>query len=443
VPGTPRLRWSVVEESLDEAAFLWAKRERALDSCSQDLDTLWRWTEERLLGALDGILCGGDAVLEPMLAPALEEGASSRASVAVFLLASMGSDAAIPTLAQALQQASDPILASFRHGLELGLSDVALKRILRVIGKPRIALQALLTNARAFRGEEAISDLKDLLLSEDSATQAAAMRAARNAPRAIATSCTEYALGLPQPEARIEAIETGLMLGMPSAWAVCLEMLGLRNVHFTRLSIAAASLGGEREHKLIESALDNKALRRDALFALGFAGTPAAAEVCLDGMANRTFSKVAAESFCAITGLDLALEKLIVPENEPTGLVPFEEDDLDADLVPTLDAELPMPDVDGVKRWWKRKRKDFAPKQRTIAGQPASLLSLHARLVNGPMRRRHGLAFEFAVRTGGKHQIRTRAFTQTQRAQLKAAETVFIEDLKSSRPFNVSARQPW
>src|SRR5436190_11144567 len=51
----------LVEESLDEAAFLWGRWESELVSLTRSLDEVWTWTEDRLHGALDGVRAAGPA----------------------------------------------------------------------------------------------------------------------------------------------------------------------------------------------------------------------------------------------------------------------------------------------------------------------------------------------------------------------------------------------
>jgi uncharacterized protein (TIGR02270 family) len=425
--STSRVRWSIVEDSFDEAEFLWGKRERVLDSHAQNLANLSSWTENRLLGAMDGILVAGDAAVETLLAPALAGESAWRASVATFVLASMGGDAALAALTSALRVLPPERLTAVRKGLELGGSDVWLERVGRALGTIPSHLLALFTDVRASLGGDATAQLGSLLADPDENVQAAAVRLARNSPQVTAAAVAEHGLRIEQPEIRIEAVELGLMVGLPAAWTVGMQILAQREPGFARMAIAAAALGGERERPMLLAALEVDDFRRDVLFALGFAGSRAAAEACLAAMRGDYLPKVAGESFCTITGLDLAREGLVCPEAPaPAEPVPFEEEDLEADLVPTADDDLPLPDAAGVARWWEKNHQRFQADSRFIVGQPFSLVRLHERLLNGPMRRRHGWAFELAVRTAGAHQIRTRAFAATQQAQLRAAASAAI-----------------
>jgi hypothetical protein len=91
----------------------------------------------------------------------------------------------------------------------------------------------------------------------------------------------------------------------------------------------------------------------------------------------------------------------------------FEDDDLDADLVPTPDDELPLPEPGALVC-----RLD--PRTRWLGGRPWSRGGVLDGLVSGPARRRAGLAFWLAVDSGGRHQLDTRALVSTQESQLAA-----------------------
>jgi uncharacterized protein (TIGR02270 family) len=185
--------------------------------------------------------------------------------------------------------------------------------------------------------------------------------------------------------------------------------------------LLAAMLGSERDHKMVLAALATEGLQRDAIWALGFGGRRSGADACVELLAQDRHVKLAAEAFCAITGLDLSAAGLAAPPvpeaDEP---IAFEREDLDADLEPRPEALLPTPDVGGVIRWWNEQRPHFDGDSRYMGGRPASFDLLYGRLVNGPMRRRHATAVEMAIRTEGRVQVQTRAFAPTQRRQMAA-----------------------
>ena len=92
--------------------------------------------------------------------------------------------------------------------------------------------------------------------------------------------------------------------------------------------------------------LGSSARQRDAIWALGFGGRRSGADACVDLLAQQRHAALAAEAFCAITGLDLAARRTDRargrrPEDDEPPL--FEDDDLDAALVPRAEERLPEP----------------------------------------------------------------------------------------------------
>ena len=84
---TPVL-WDLVEDSFEEAAFLWSSWQDGLSSHSRDLQALSFWTEERLQGCLEGVRLAGDAAFESLLAPALASDDRWKLVVAAHVAAS-------------------------------------------------------------------------------------------------------------------------------------------------------------------------------------------------------------------------------------------------------------------------------------------------------------------------------------------------------------------
>jgi len=415
---SPELLWDIVEESFDEAEFLWRRWESALKAHDRDLDGVSYWVEERLLGALAGITAAGDAAIESVLLPALQGDELLFVAVAAHVLGSMRTPAAVEALGSAMLGAAPEKLGALRRGIELVEMPALLHSLDTYLTSPSPGLRAVLLEAGAFQRRDAPPTIVEYCSSQDPHLQRAAALAARYAPPDVRNQIAEYGLTFGDAAARNVAIETGLLAGSSSAWAAC-PKYAAREGGEPLLDVIAL-VGRSTDHDVIFRALAEDATQKGALFALGYAGTGLAAETCLECLQQGKHVSLAAESLCAITGLDLEREGLVVREaaaemEEP---IPLEEEDLDADLVPSPEAQLPLPDVDGVKRWWSAQRARFARQQRYVNGRPVSLAVLQETLEHGVMRRRDGYALELAIRTGGRYQVQTRAFTQVQRRHM-------------------------
>jgi hypothetical protein len=105
-------------------------------------------------------------------------------------------------------------------------------------------------------------------------------------------------------------------------------------------------------------------------------------------------------------------------------LPPLEDDDLDGDLVPAASDALPYPNPDTIRAWWAQSRASYDPQHRYLGGRLLDVTGISRALEHGPARRRHLLAFELEVRTGGRFRLDTRAWTWAQRASLRDAGPV-------------------
>jgi uncharacterized protein (TIGR02270 family) len=430
--------WSVVDESFDEAEYLWRSWESSLDTHARNYREVWFWTEDRLAGSLDGVLLGADRACEELLAPGIERtDAVGTFAVSAHVLAAMNSPVAWELLWTALHKASGDSGHSLRRALEvLARPEQVAALELRLGGKGDAGLPWLISSRTFRKVSSTATQVQELASSHVSDHRRIAMAAARLLPAQVARKILEPALSDIDSRVVAAAVESGLVHGFRSAWVRCLELGAAQTSAASFFWMAC--LGGERERRLLMAALAQPRTFDLALQALGFLGTKEAANVALQAMRNPAHARLAAEAFCAITGLNLPAQNLAAPEppalNEP---LPFELDDMTADLVPKLDDLLPLPDVEGITRWWSKNEGRFDQATRYIGGQALCPEALYEALALGPMRRRHVLGFELAVRTGGSCDLQTRGFYALQRQQLRG-----IAEQVNSRSMAFSLEQP-
>lgn len=164
-------------------------------------------------------------------------------------------------------------------------------------------------------------------------------------------------------------------------------------------------------------------LQSRTLWALGFSGRVVAMEACLALTENASVARLAGEAFSAMTGLRLEGPYCLPPGEWPEGAppAPEESEEPGADLTRHPEDDLPWPEVTAVRAWWETARGRFVKGQRYLLGQPFSGPVLLEALESSPMRRRHVLARELAIRTRGQHVIPTRASTHRQRTAIAQA----------------------
>jgi len=411
----------LIDESLDEATFLWQRWEAELSSPHRNLDEIWEWTEDRLIGALDGVRVASDAMLESMLAGAMSSEDSFRQTAAASALATAPARNARHVLANAVRDATGPQLAACMRGIEVANLDGSFAPVSKVLAGSGPELSAALCRLKAFRRASLGPELASAFESRVASLQVEVMRAIRYLPQEYVGSWVATGLKHEHAAVRAAAIESGIARRIPNAWAAALEYVRQPRAETSRLLPLVAMLGGAAEHKLILDSVTDASLQKAALWSLGHIGTRDAAETCLLAMKNPKLARMGAEAYCTITGANLARDKLEAPEPEEPPPA-FEKDDLDANLVPRPEELWPLPDPQLVRKHWVEISPRFQPGRRYLRGAPHDGQSLLAAIVSGPMLRRSDHAFEMYVRSEGRFDVETRASAPVQKGMIASSQ---------------------
>ncbi len=417
----------LVEESLDEATFLWRRWESELVSLTRSLDEVWSWTEDRLHGAFDGVRAAGSRLVEVGVAAVASED-PDRVAVGAAMLGSSADPAATQAVTSALHAADGPTLRSIVRGLELLGTRPVLRGAAAVLGgRGAPACAAALCRLKAFLRVAPGSELADAFQSGDTGAQTDAVRASRYLPPRSAEEWIARGLASTDPLVRHAAAETGTSRGDKAAWREVVRHAALLDADAAPYLRLLGLLGTTDDHEVVYAALRVAPFRRQAVWALGHIGTVRAADACVAGMQHEELARACGEAYCWITGADLERDGLA--RDEPVPETPeFEDDDLEADLVPTPEDLWPMPDVDAVQRHWQARRPGLDAAARHVRGVTVSLTTLVAAVETGPMLRRPDLVLELGARTKGRYDVETRAFTARQRQMMAASRAAMSAD---------------
>jgi uncharacterized protein (TIGR02270 family) len=423
--------WDIVEESLDEAEFLWRRREAALAAHDRTPADVEDRIEDRWLGAIEGLCAPSTAAVRRVLAPALQSEDPAVVTVAAFALLTEATVEGITCFREAFLGGAGSRLASLRRALELVPASTFLAELAPAVRTAPDPVRAAFLDACFFRGLSLEPQLGELLACADPELQRAAARMLGVVSPADRARWLPRALELNDSPAREAAVIAGLIAGTRAAWTAC-RALATADLHpSAAMLVPLAMSGARRDHDQVVGALARPQRQRGALWALGFGGWRSGADACVEMLAQDRHALLAAEALVAITGLDLCGAGLAAaaPSSTPTGpsgqgagdndnIPAFEDEDLDAELVPTAEDNLPAPDVPGVIRWWNRNRARFDPDTRYLGGRATGIGVVVDALAHGPMRRRPMLAFELAVRTQGRFQLQTGGLLRDQRRRL-------------------------
>lgn len=417
MPYARPILWDIYEEHLDEAAFLWGQWERALDAANYTLDEVIEGPEERLLAQLDGLVLGGTRVAEKLLVPALGDDDPGKVTAATWALLQAEDADHLELVFDALAAAErKETRVAMGRAFELCHRTDLTARLVPRLEASAAGVQAVIVNAVSAEEGRASGPgghaptgpltrrlpLETLLATRNPELLVAALRALRRTRDSDLAPLVEGPLGSPYVAVRDAAIETGVVLGMRAAWRACNKLVA-RNAPGCKLPLALLALGGEPvDLKTVLKRLDVEALKRDALWALGFSGTIEAAEAALGLIDDEELGALAGESFATITGAPMvgAMVKS-GPTDKVSPLDIEEDDDAPPPAVKTED-DLPVPAGDRVRAWWEEARgsADFQPDRRYLYGRTLAGEPVRWAIEAGPTWRRRVWSLEMARRAG-------------------------------------------
>ena len=419
-PWSPAIDWHMVAEHLSEATFLWKLWERSLDAADHTLEEVAEGDERRLQANLEGLVIGGRRVAERLLLPCLaqEEEVPAMCVAATCLLAATDTDWLGPLL-ERLDSGGEPLRQGVLRALALsGREDIS-GALRRRVPRAEPALQVLLLDALRARCADPGEALEHLDLGAPELL-AAAIRAARFAPRGPALTLVQRGLASSEALVAEAALETGLILGLRAAWARCRRQLESPDPA-SRLALLALATGGTaRDLEALAARAAVPRTRTEALWALGFSGRLSAAESVLQALHDPGAARFAVESFALITGLPLRppfVEEDEARDEEPA---PTQQEAPEAGLLPAPEVPAWRVHAEQVARWWAQSRGRFTREGRWIRGRPFDAEALLLALEEVSMRRRQGLLLELAIRGGGSCAVEPRGWASQQRQQARS-----------------------
>jgi uncharacterized protein (TIGR02270 family) len=323
-------------------------------------------------------------------------------------------------MADALAAAEGDTLRAMLRGVELMGTNQTLRAAASALRRRGAVGAAALCRLKAFRRispteEMATAFKSDLVDAQRDAVRAAVYSQSRETDVFITAVMRNQNTAV-----RLAAIETGLMRGLAPAREAMTQLARQLDEEAGPYLKLIAMFGTPADHEVVYRALRVPEVQLASIWALGHIGTARAAESCLAGMQYEHLARACGEAYSWITVADLERDGLAKTET-PAEAPPFEEDDLDANLVPPPESLWPLPDVEAVCRHWSGLRTEWTADVRYVRGQPASVQRLAALIETGPMLRRPDLILELRARTRGSYDVEPRAFAARQRQMMAAS----------------------
>jgi uncharacterized protein (TIGR02270 family) len=422
--AAPKLIWRLVEESLSDAAFLWTRLDQALDAADHTFPDVERWVERRLIGAMDGVRVAGSAAFSPLLSEAFVDQDPGLVSAAAYLLTSAGTAPALKALEDNLRQLTGERVSAVARGLGRTGNTGALHSLWSRVQDASSACRASVLEALVFCGAAPEAAWTSLLTSDHAALRHASASALAFLPPARRADVMWLALRSADCEVRNRANIAALISGDSAAWPRCCEAVHARDAEVTRppAMLMVAMLGSKGEQAQLCAALSVPELKRDAIWALSFAGSIDAVDALLAAALAGEHTESACHAIAAITGVDLS--KLSAATVSQVASPP-PRGDTEAQPAPT-------PNVSALEHWWQSERRRFEPGARYQHGKLKTLATLRDGLTQGSTNRRHAIALELSVRSRGAHRVQTFAFCDEQRRQLAQLDAMDSRHLREA-----------
>ena len=250
---------------------------RAISSLTRTLDEVWSWTEDRLHGALDGVLFAGAGAID-LATTGLRSDELNRITVSAGVLASSVDRRATDAIAAALGEAEGEQLRAMVRGLELLGSTQALRIAASTLAARGPAYAGALCRLKAFRRVVPGDEMLIALRSSIPEVQVDALRAARYVPSRNADDWITAALRINDATVRYAAVESGVGRGIDYGWTAAMRLARQLDVHAGPYLKLIAMLGTAVEHEIVYAALRIPELQLQAIWALGHIGTVRAVE---------------------------------------------------------------------------------------------------------------------------------------------------------------------
>lgn len=383
----------ILDQHVEDAAFLWHLRCAAVDSRSYSLSELAD-LDLRCEAHLDGLVIAG----QPGLARAIEEfegnAEPAEAFVAAVVSMRLQSTSGISVLL-------DAPLSSVYWGIVSAMSWLPWNVVSSVahagIESERDGRRLFAIAAFGAHRVDPGSVLLDLVEDENTLLAAIAIRLAGDLRRVDCLHAVLRCLESYDEGVRYWAARSALLLGDPSA------------IEHLKMHVSFGSAYADEAMRLfprwmpasdalnwLRGLAQNEETRRSAIVGCGVAGNPSLIPALIGQMTDSRFSRVAGEAFELITGVDLSNSNMESDVPEGFSESPSESPaDHHVDL--DKDDDLAWPDPDAVGAWWNANSGRFSGASRYLCGRAIDEPHCQWILRNGNQRHRRAAAYELAL----------------------------------------------
>lgn len=385
----------IIEEHVNEAAFLWTLRDRAVTQAHQTPASL-RKLETRLIKHLKGCLAVSPDIAWEYALEMAEFVDGGETFVLTTLAFTHGDRQKIKAVLD-MADRSEPALRSIVSALAW-LPDRLVFPWLRPWMQSTDALYSYLSVAVcSLRRINPKDHLQALLRKPDTDPRLLGrlLRLAGELKRHDLRQIVTHFISHDDADARFWACWSALMLGESKAIPFILDYTKTPGpLQLAAIACAIRRMESSEAWNCINSLVQAQEDMHPAILALAALGDTHGISWLLARMNEREYAQAAGEAFSLVTGIEITDELAIPPEAART-----DHDDSDEDGIPTLDdyISLPVPDANKVAERWHKMRQHFRADQRYFLGQVVTEDHVKPVLLSGRQSQRQWAAHELAM----------------------------------------------
>lgn len=406
----------IVDQHAEEVPFLWLQRDRAVCEPHYKLDDLVK-LDNRIEAHIDGLRIAGVEgweICRQVLR--IEPSEIFTASVLAFESKNEVQINKVLEVASTSYELSRGIISALGW-----ISYLKIKNLVKqLLHSDDPYYQHISLAASAIHRVDPGQPLLDALNNNNILLRERALRAVAELGRIDILHSSQKELMAEDEDCRFVACWSAALFGNMNAVAVLKSFVGSKKYQEKALQVALRQMNLQTAEKFLKELFKKPEYVRIATQGIGIIGNPTTVSLLIDLMSIAELARVAGESFSMITGVDIAYEDLEGewPEGFEAGPTENPEDE-DVEMDP--DEDLPWPEPELIKRWWKEHESDFKKGERYLCGKPMTIEHLQYVLRYGYQRQRNAAALELAIRQPGTPLFETRApgFRQQKLLKLK------------------------
>lgn len=420
-PATLNLRTDIIEEHVEEVAFLWSVRDSAVLAANYNLPDIME-LDNRLNAHFNGLRLSIDLAW-PFCVGAINHGEAGEIFAAMVIASEDGDDGRMRAVLDAVC-ASPECSGGLISALGWLPSDVLNAQLTQLFSDGSPVLRRAAIAAQAIARQDPGPRLQESIVDDDPFLRARALRAAGELGRIDLLPLIQKEMMAEDEHVRFAACWSAALFGDMTAVAILKSFIASADYAEKAMDMALRGMPVGTAKEWLNELAENPDYIRLIVKGAGIVGEAAFIPGLIEAMATPALSRIAGNAFSTITGVDIVEANMeadapTVAEGDTSGEPDETSEETDEQAMAIdPDEDLPWPNRDRVARWWEANQGQFQPGERYLLGKPLTVENLQHVLRFGYQPQRAAAALELALKQPGQPLFDTRAPAARQRRLL-------------------------